>query len=156
MARLLSILLFSMAAFGQSHPTIPDPKLTPGATNPAVTQATIKQTICKPGYTSTVRNVTEAEKKQVMQRYGLPLTDLHLLEIDHWESLEIGGSNDITNLWPQYYTGPSGYLGARQKDVIETSLHRQVCAGTITLLQAQQEIHSWTTLYLELKLQRSR
>jgi hypothetical protein len=43
----------------------------------------------------TVRNVTEAQKKEVMQRYGLPESDLAKVEIDHFISLEIGGSNDV-------------------------------------------------------------
>ena len=32
----------------------------------------------------TVRNVTEAEKKEVMQRYGLPESDLAKVAIDHF------------------------------------------------------------------------
>ena len=34
---------------------VPNPELTPGALNPAVTQATIGSTICVPGYTKTIR-----------------------------------------------------------------------------------------------------
>jgi hypothetical protein len=77
-----------------------------------------------------------------------------LVEIDHFESLEIGGSNAITNLWPEYYAaapGQTGYLGARAKDVLETHLHRQICSGAITLLDAQQAIRVWPALYHELK-----
>jgi hypothetical protein len=136
------------------HPMLPDPKLTPGATDPAVTQSTIKQTICKSGYTSTVRNVTEAEKRAVMVRYGLPLSELSKVEIDHFVSLEIGGSNDVTNLWPEYYDpapGQSGYLGARQKDVVETELHREVCGGKINLSMAQLLIRTWPDYYRKLK-----
>jgi hypothetical protein len=132
----------------------PDPKLTPGAANPAVTDATIRQTICKSGYTKTVRNVTEAEKQAVMQAYGLPLTDLPLVEIDHFISLELGGSNDQANLWPQYYDaapGQTGYYGARQKDVVETSLKHAVCSGKINLSMAQLLIHTWPEYYRKLK-----
>jgi hypothetical protein len=88
------------------------------------------------------------------QRYGLPASDLHLVEIDHEISLEIGGSNDITNLRPQYYLaakGQKGYLGAREKDVVETHLGHEVCAGTITLAQAQAAIREWPKVYLSLK-----
>jgi hypothetical protein len=136
------------------HATMPDKKLTPGATDPAVTQATVKTTICVAGYTGTVRSVGEAEKKQVMERYGLPAADLAKVEIDHFISLEIGGSNDITNLWPQYYKaarGQKGYLGARQKDVVETALHRAVCSGKMTLAEAQEEIRIWPEVYRKLK-----
>lgn len=34
---------------------LPDPQLTPGVTNPDVTQATIDKTICVPGWTKTIR-----------------------------------------------------------------------------------------------------
>jgi hypothetical protein len=36
-------------------PGEPNPALTPGVTNPAVTQANIKTTICKSGWSATVR-----------------------------------------------------------------------------------------------------
>jgi len=133
-----------------AHPMMPDPKLTPGATDPHVTQSNIGQTICKDGYTKTVRDVTQAEKNQVMRRYGLPLSDLKLVEIDHWYSLELGGSNDIANLWPQYYktsTDTDSYLGAREKDVVETDLKRAVCSGAATLPAAQNAIRMWVHLY---------
>ena len=136
------------------HSMLPDHKLTPGVTSPAVTQKTIHDTICKPGYTATVRNVSEATKKQVMQRYRLPESELSKVEIDHFFSLEIGGANDVENLWPQYYDpapGQKGYLGARDKDVVETSLHRSVCSGKMTLAEAQQAIRSWPDTYRSLK-----
>ena len=44
---------------------LPDQACTPGARNPAVTQATIRTTICKPGWTATIRppaSVTGKEK----------------------------------------------------------------------------------------------
>jgi hypothetical protein len=149
----ITILVLSLGAFAQ-HAMLPNSKLTPGATDPAVTQDTIKDTICKAGYTSTVRSVSESEKKEVMARYGLPLSDLSLVEIDHFISLEIGGSNDVTNLWPQYYdaaAGQSGYLGARQKDVVETTLKRAVCSGKINLSMAQLTIRAWADYYRGLK-----
>jgi hypothetical protein len=59
-------------------------------------------------------------------------------EIDHLISLELGSSNDITNLWPQPYTQ---HQGAHEKDVLQGWLNRQVCkAHTMTLAEAQQAI----------------
>ena len=53
--------------------TQPDPRCSPGALNPAVTQANIEQTICRPGgYTASVRppeTVTEPEKRALMAAY---------------------------------------------------------------------------------------
>jgi len=56
-------------------------------------------------------------------------------EEDHLISLELGGHpTDPKNLWPEPWEGE---WGARKKDVIETYLHRQVCAGKIQLIEAQ-------------------
>src|SRR5947209_3021171 len=51
----------------------PDARCTPGVLNPAVTQETIGQTICRSGWTSTVRpstSVTEPEKLASMAAYS--------------------------------------------------------------------------------------
>ena len=60
-------------AKGSGRYSEPDPKCTPGALNPAVTRATIDQTICVSGWTGTVRpstSVTEPEKLASMVAYG--------------------------------------------------------------------------------------
>lgn len=52
---------------------LPDPKCTPGAINPAVTQDNIKNTICVPGFTRTVRppvSYTTPLKIKLMHSYG--------------------------------------------------------------------------------------
>ena len=155
--RINAVLFLAACSLAAAeHPVLPNPRLTPGATDPAVTQATVQNTICRHGYTKTVRNVGEAEKKEVMARYGLPESQLAKVEIDHFISLEIGGSNDAANLWPEYYDpakGQIGYLGARDKDVVETAFHRAICNGTMTLSQAQQRIREWPEEYRKLKSQ---
>ena len=45
--------------------------LTPGATNPAVTQSNVATTICRPGYTKTVRNVSTLVKHAAYAEYGI-------------------------------------------------------------------------------------
>lgn len=126
---------------------LPPPDV-PGATNPAVTQATIKQTICKHGWTKTVRppvSETDAAKANDLLRRHLPgkLADF---EWDHKVPLELGGHpSDPRNLWNQPYLPKPG---ARQKDVIETRLNRMVCAGQITLDAAQEAISKdWWAAY---------
>lgn len=119
-----------------------DPVLTPGATFMLIT----KEDVCTPGYTKLVRDVDSKKKKEVFKRYGIPQVPW-AYEVDHLVSLELGGSNELTNLWPEAYDSPSG---ARQKDVVENYLHRQVCAGKITLKQAQELIKGdWYKIYLE-------
>jgi len=67
-------------------------------------------------------------------------------EEDHLISLEIGGNpTSEQNLWPQHWSAP---FGAHQKDQLENKLHRLVCSGTITLVEAQQSIASnWIAAY---------
>ena len=125
---------------------LPDPACTPGVINPDVTQENIKQTICTTGYTKTIRpsvSYTNALKIKQMGEYGISNLSMSDTEEDHLISLEIGGNpTDPKNLWPEAYLPKPG---ARQKDVVESRCHRMVCAGTITLAQAQHEIATdWT------------
>ena len=59
-------------------------------------------------------------------------------EIDHLISLELGGANDIHNLWPQSYTTMP--MNAHVKDALEDRLHVLVCTGKVPLVQAQHDI----------------
>jgi hypothetical protein len=123
----------------------PDRKCTPGATNPAVTQADIASTICRSGWTRTVRppsSVTGREKRASMAAYGDtgPPSDF---EFDHLISLELGGApNTSRNLWPE--------PGERNnpKDALENRLNNLVCDGTLTLARAQSLIAvDWVAAY---------
>jgi hypothetical protein len=117
---------------------MPDPRCTPGAVNPAVTQATLGQTICVPGYTKTIRpseSITEPEKLASMAAYGYSDRSPSDFEYDHLVSLELGGAvNDPRNLWPESGASPN------PKDSVENALHRMVCDGQIPLAQAQHII----------------
>lgn len=119
-----------------SNQALPDSACTPGA----ILSVTSAQ-VCVSGYSASVRDVPDSVKKQVFQEYGISY-DLHSnYEVDHLISLELGGSNDISNLWPESYTISDN---ARTKDKLENYLHRQVCSGAVTLSEAQYEIsHDW-------------
>ncbi len=128
-------------------PGEPDPALTPGALNPAVTQANIHSTVCVSGWTDTIRpptSYTNKLKVRQIAQYGYAASSLALYEEDHLISLQLGGSpTDPRNLWPEPYTIglQSGQpAGARIKDTFETALKKKVCAGTMTLVEAQREI----------------
>lgn len=121
---------------------LPDPQCTPGSIDPAVTQADIHQTICASGYTATVRppeSQTEKFKYDIAYpAYGDPGS--RRTELDHLVSLELGGSNDATNLWPESPPTPN------PKDTVEGVLRRAVCSGRVSLAAAQQAIaRDWTT-----------
>lgn len=59
------------------------------------------------------------------------------IEIDHIVSLELGGSNDIANLYAEPGSGAANY---RAKDRLESRLLDTVCSGLITLRAAQRGI----------------
>jgi hypothetical protein len=118
----------------------PNPSLTPGDVLPGVTAAEV----CQPGYATSVRAVSSSEKAEVFRRYGIPDV-AGKYEVDHFVSLEIGGSNNVTNLWPERY-GPTP--GAHEKDKVEDYLHTQVCHGAMSLPAAQNAIRQdWYAIY---------
>jgi hypothetical protein len=125
--------------------TLNDLKATPGDT----LDVSLDE-LCTSGYTQGVRNVPSAAKKQACAAYGVAPEHCNgkEYEIDHLISLELGGSNDPKNLWPQPYQPKPG---AREKDRLENWLHKQVCDGTISLADAQQEIaNDWYAAYLQM------
>lgn len=114
----------------------------------AVDLRSTKDDICTSGYTKTVRNVSAKTKKSVFTAYGI-YDNFGNFEIDHIISLELGGSNEKKNLFPQpYYI----YPGAREKDVVENYFKKQICKGKITMLVAQKEIvNNWIAWYLKIE-----
>jgi hypothetical protein len=118
-----------------THAIVADPIRTPGVLNPDVTQANIRSTICRQGWTSTIRPptdyTTELKRKQ-MRQYG-ETGSLSDYQEDHLISLELGGSpTDPRNLWPEPYPR------AAEVDRTENELNAEVCSGELTLAQAQQ------------------
>lgn len=128
----------------QSSGVLPDPQCTPGAIFPDVTT----QKICSSGYAKSVREVSSSEKEEVYREYGIFSHQSGEYEVDHLISLELGGSNDISNLWPEPATPPPGF---HQKDEVENYLHEEVCKGVISLPQAQKEIaKDWFKVYRQI------
>jgi hypothetical protein len=113
-----------------------------------VTQADTSQTICKSGWTSTVRppeRVTEQEKRLSLLAYG-DHQPLGAYEYDHFVPLELGGAtNDPRNPWPEPGATPN------PKDAVEDYLNRQVCEHKMTLAAAQRAIViNWITIYRQI------
>ena len=131
--RTLSIRCFAKGG-------LPDPKCTPGA---VLTTDTTK--VCKAGYTRSIRDVSLSHKQQVFEDYGIPWSLHSNYEVDHLISLELGGSNDLPNLWPQPSSLPNG---SRTKDNFESYLHAQVCGGKIPIQEAQHKMATnWLAYY---------
>jgi hypothetical protein len=121
---------------------LPDLACTPGAVFASATP----EIICVSGYTTTVRNVSVTLKRQVYAEYGLSYPQASgAYEADHLIPLELGGSNDIANLFPEAANPPPGF---HEKDLVENYLHNQVCEGKVSLAAAQQQIATdWVHVY---------
>ena len=131
-------LLALVLRFEQHHadPFVADPVRTPGVLNPDVSEATLAATICKHGWTRTIRPptaYTDALKRRQVREYGLagPISGY---QEDHLISLELGGHpTDPRNLWPEPYPR------AARVDTIENELNAQVCSGALSLDDAQRK-----------------
>ena len=129
--------------------SLPDRRCSPGAYYSKLTKAVL----CSSSFhTSSVRSVPVSAKHQVEVAYGMQARPYgSTLEIDHIVSLELGGSNDAANLYPEKATYAGHAPGFRVKDKLENAAHRAVCAGTLSLRSAQQQIaRDWKRLYKKL------
>lgn len=141
----------SCHARGSGIFSLPDPKCSPGALNPDVSQATIGSTICRAGWTKTIRppySVTGPEKRVEMRAYGAR-GSIHSYELDHLVSLELGGAvNSYDNYWPEpNYSNASGFY-LNPKDKLENVLRKRVCDGKMGLTVAQKLIATdWMAAY---------
>lgn len=138
------LILIPAAAMAQAPPILPDASKTPGQWHYRPTPLTI---LCANGYTKSVRDLSESEKANVFAEYGIDPKSYPdgAFEIDRLVSLELDGTSDITNLWPQsYLTVPNAHM----KDDLEDTLKQLVCAGKMTLADAQTAIRTnWYSAY---------
>lgn len=105
------------------------------ALNPDVSQDTLKQTVCSPGYTKSVRpasSYTHAVKLRLLREAGLDPSRAGEFELDHIVPLVLGGHpRKLSNLALQPWDE------ATTKDLLEVRLQRQVCGGQMSLFAAQ-------------------
>jgi hypothetical protein len=132
----LLALVLHLRAHVRTPAVVADSVRTPGVLNAAVTPATIRATICRRGWTRTIRppvEYTNALKRKQMRMYdehGPPSA----YQEDHLISLELGGDpTDPQNLWPEPYPR------AAAVDRIENDLNARVCSGELTLAEAQRK-----------------
>ena len=148
---LFLLVILAGISLRAADPLRPTHQLTPGV----VTNLPVEE-ILQAGYAKKARHVTESTKKKVFMEYLGTVPALPgQYEIDHLISLELGGSNDIKNLWPENYL--SLPYNAHIKDKLEdrmAELLRQELkqkghdAATALLLQFQHEIATdWVAAY---------
>lgn len=153
---ILGFCAFFLPALAQtvSDGSLPDPILTPGH---ARTTDASDPVVCgikgqKRDSTKTIRkDLTASVKMGVYRSYGMKskqdkwCNTVEKCELDHLISLQLGGSNDPKNLFPQKYEGE---WNAHDKDRLETELHKRVCHSRMTLVEAQTAIATnWIEAY---------
>ena len=135
---LLVALVVRLERRGGAAPgaVLADAACTPGVLNPGVTQESIRSTICRHGWTRTIRppvDYTDALKLRQMRAYHEP-GPASAYQEDHLISLELGGHpTDPRNLWPEPYPRAS------EVDRMENDLNQQVCSGSLSLREAQEK-----------------
>lgn len=137
-AALLSALFLLPAPLSAAH--LPNRFLTPGRANPALQ----RQVLCASSFhTTPFRRVTLKMHRQVWAAYGMDWSKDHsCCEDDHLIPIELGGSNDNSNRWPE------PWAEARLKDKLENRLRGLVCRDEVSLGTAQREISvDWVHAY---------
>ena len=134
---------------------LPDRDCTPGAINPSVTLAILKDTDFR---TACLRDraTSSNTKAKTYAWYGIDKPagnsgQNQVCELDHLVPLYMGGADTLDNIWPQ--CGPdSATLNARyfkQKDKVELYLGEQVRSGAMQLSEAQNGIAKDWTQYVK-------
>lgn len=129
---------------------LPDPACTPGAVGVRTgSEANDRALVCNAGFSGRHRPIgTGKAKVAAMKAYGIPTTDIRVVEYDHLIPLSLGGADDTANLWPQHSDLPNrGFHNS--KDDVELRLWRAVCTGPVdkrqSLVKVQEAFaRDWT------------
>ena len=136
---LISALLISTSSI--AYDFLPNKNLTPGKA-----ASTNVAEVCVKDYAIKSRNVTQSTKIKVYKQYGVSVDTCRKgCKIDHLIPLSIGGSNDITNLWPHEYGAEWTVF---EKTRLEVLLRKEICNSGMPIAEAQSCIATnWTTCY---------
>jgi hypothetical protein len=121
-----------------------------------VTQDSVADTICKPGYADTVSPPMEKlleRKNQLLTARGIDSEDGPGYALDRRVPVVLGGSPDAPGNLDLLPWG--GHRGERRKELLTAKLKRCVCAGKMSLSDAQAAIAGdWPAQYVRLRRQR--
>jgi hypothetical protein len=140
---LIGAATMTLAAAPDNGQTgLPSSFLTPGDARKVT-----KEQICAPGYAASIKATKESTKEEAFSRYGLRDGKSTTEILDHLIPVELGGTDNVENLWPE---PAKGEWSAAQKDALEQKLLGLVCDGTLTVKQAQSAIKkNWVQAYTQ-------
>jgi hypothetical protein len=117
--------------------------------NAQVTQGTIAQTICLAGYMKAVRpppDFTNSVKQTLLKRAGYPESEVYKYRLDYIVPVVLGGHpRKLDNF---ELIRRDGANNTKRKNGIEAKLQCLVCAGEVSLADAQREASTdWQAAY---------
>jgi len=116
----------------EENPLLPHGLQTPGSlTYPAPKISEM----CSREFRKKFPEIPHELKQKVFEAYGIDISKSNLYQMDHLITPEVGGANDIKNLWPQSLV--SRPWNAHMKDRLENHLHREICQGRMSPNHAQ-------------------
>ncbi|MCG5078415.1 hypothetical protein [Paraburkholderia tagetis] len=117
-----------------------------------VTQESVAETICRPGYADTVAppfDEAMALKNRLLAARGIDSGDGVAYALDRRVPILLGGAPDAAENFDLLPWG--GHSGERRKSLLAVRLKRCVCAGRLSLAQAQAAISgNWAHQYDQL------
>ncbi len=118
---------------------------TPGATNSTITQATATSTICRHQYVDKIKSqISTKTSAKVFAEYAIAKRTRSNYTIDQLVPPDLGGTNALTNLWPEPLKGTAA---PERKAVVDAAVHKSLCAGFISLATAQGLFNaSWASV----------
>ena len=120
---------------------LPDAQLTPGAVRTVASRE-----VCGSRPDPSKFQIPATLQTKVFQEYGMPNVAPENYEVDYLITPELGGADDIRNLWPEPYADTE--WNAHVKDQLENYLRDQVCEGRLNLSTAQRDISvDWVSAY---------
>ncbi len=139
-----AVVYNSLSSSATGHGTvraIPDPRLTPGAA-----RAVSASDVCTVSYSDDAQLLPASIQQRVLQEYGMAGAQAQGYELDYLISPQLGGTDDIRNLWPEPESSTAWNAGA--KDALESRLHQLVCQGKINVATAQRDLATdWISAY---------
>lgn len=128
----------------QTISALPDPNCTPGVALENIDTSDI----CQPDFPSDADTTSSGLLNQLLSEYRINPDDANEYVVDHLISVSLGGSNDLANLWPQRQDPRPGY---HEKDRVEQFLKTEVCAGRMSLQEAQKRLaDNWVKVFLSM------